>query len=65
MSRELQQRQEVGAAELQVLWRISDVARILALSSKSVHKLVSEGKLPCVEVTARERRFAEEFIRHE
>jgi predicted site-specific integrase-resolvase len=65
MSSELQQRQEVAAAELQVLWRVSDVARILALSSKSVHKFVREGKLPCVQVTARERRFAEELIRHE
>ncbi len=62
MSRELQQRQEVGAAELQVLWRVSDVARILALSSKSVHKLVRESKLPCVQVTARERRFTPEQV---
>src|SRR5208283_236287 len=62
MSRELQQRQEVGAPELQVLWRVSDVARILALSSKSVHKLVRKGKLPCVQVTTRERRFTPEQV---
>jgi excisionase family DNA binding protein len=62
MSRELHQRQEVAAAELQVLWRVSDVARILALSSKSVHKLVREGKLPCVQVTDRERRFTPEQV---
>src|SRR5208283_5483512 len=62
MSRELQQRQEVGAAELQALWRASDVARILALSSRSVHKLVREGKLPCVQVSARERRFTPEQV---
>jgi len=62
MSRELQQIQEVGAAELQVLWRVSDVARILAISSKTVHKLVREGKLPCVQVTTRERRFTPEQV---
>jgi excisionase family DNA binding protein len=62
MFRELQQRQEVAAAEPQVLWRVSNVAKILGISSKSVHKLVREGKLPCVQVTARERRFTPEQV---
>lgn len=64
MSRGLHQRQEVAAADPQVLWRVSDVARILGISSKTVHKLVREGKLPCVQVTARERRVVEEIIWH-
>ncbi len=34
-----------------------DVATLLGISAKTVHKLVREGKLPCVQVTARERRF--------
>jgi excisionase family DNA binding protein len=35
----------------------SAAASILGISSKTIHKLVREGKLPCVQVTARERRF--------
>ncbi|MGB6063257.1 MAG: helix-turn-helix domain-containing protein [Desulfomonilaceae bacterium] len=37
------------------------VACILGVSPKTVHKLVREGKLPCVQVTPRERRVAEEI----
>ncbi len=62
MSRGLHQRQEAAAVEPQVLLRAFDVAKILDISSKTVHKLVREGKLPCVQVTARERRFTPEQI---
>jgi hypothetical protein len=39
------------------------VAGILKISIKTVHKLVREGKLSCVQVTARERRFCPAFVR--
>jgi excisionase family DNA binding protein len=40
-----------------------DVAEIMGISAKTVNKLVREGKLGCVQVTAKERRFSEEQIR--
>ncbi|MGB6067120.1 MAG: helix-turn-helix domain-containing protein [Desulfomonilaceae bacterium] len=40
----------------------TDVAAIMGVSPKTVHKLVREGKLPCVQVTARERRFTPEQV---
>jgi excisionase family DNA binding protein len=40
-----------------------DVAEILGISVKTVNKLVREGKLGCVQVTAKERRFTEDQIR--
>jgi excisionase family DNA binding protein len=39
-----------------------DVAEILGISVKTIHKLVRDGKLGCVQVTARERRFTEAQI---
>lgn len=44
------------------LWQASDVAHILGISVKTVHKLVREGMLACVQVTARERRFTPEQV---
>jgi excisionase family DNA binding protein len=38
------------------------VAHMLGISAKTVHKLVREGKLPCVQVTSRERRFTPEQV---
>jgi excisionase family DNA binding protein len=38
------------------------VAFILNISVKTVHKLAREGKLGCVQVTARERRFTHEQV---
>ncbi|MBI5249918.1 MAG: helix-turn-helix domain-containing protein [Desulfomonile tiedjei] len=40
-----------------------DVADILGISVKTVHKFVRDGKLGCVQVTAKERRFTEEQVR--
>ena len=37
--------------------------RFLGISVKTVNKLVREGKLGCVQVTAKERRFTEDQIR--
>jgi excisionase family DNA binding protein len=39
-----------------------DVAEILGISAKTVNKLAREGKLGCVQVTAKERRFTEEQV---
>ena len=39
-----------------------EVASILKISLKTMHKLVREGKLSCVQVTARERRFTPEQV---
>lgn len=39
-----------------------DVATLLGISAKTVHKLVREGKLPCVQVTARDGRCAGRII---
>ena|SRR5271157_2302237 len=39
-----------------------DVATLLGISAKTVHKIVREGKFPCVQVTARERRFTSEQV---
>ncbi len=38
------------------------VAPILGISPKTVHKLVRERKLACVQVTSRDRRFTNEQI---
>ncbi len=39
-----------------------EVAARMNLSLKTIHKLAREGKLACVQVTARERRFTEEQV---
>jgi excisionase family DNA binding protein len=41
------------------LLKAMDVAEILGISVKTVHKLVRDGKLGCVQVTGKERRFSE------
>jgi len=45
----------------------TEVAQILAISAKTVHKLVRAGKLACVQVTSRDRRFTpkqiEDYVR--
>jgi excisionase family DNA binding protein len=48
---------------IQKLLSAKDVAQILGISVKTVNKQVREGKLGCVQVTAKERRFTEEQIR--
>ncbi len=48
---------------IQQLLSAKDVAEILGISVKTVNKLVREGKLGCVQVTVKERRFSEEQIR--
>jgi len=45
------------------LLSVRHVAEILGISAKTVNKLAREGKLGCVQVTAKERRFTEEQVR--
>jgi len=40
-----------------------EVAEILGISAKTVNKLVREGKLGCVQVTTKERRFTAGQVR--
>jgi excisionase family DNA binding protein len=47
---------------LPLLLTAEDVAAILGISVKTVHKLVREKKLACVQVTSRDRRFTREQI---
>ena len=51
---------EIGLTRL---LKAMDVAEILGISMKTVNKLVREGRLGCVQVTAKERRFTEEQVR--
>ncbi len=52
-----------------LLMTAEDVARILGIGRSTVHQLVKEGRLGCVQITTRNRRFTkevvEEFIRLE
>ena len=44
------------------LWKAEEVAQFLSLGVKTVHKLVREKKLACVQITAKERRFTHEQV---
>jgi excisionase family DNA binding protein len=54
---------DYGDIGLTKLLTPANVADILGISVKTVNKLVREGKLGCVQVTAKERRLSEEQIR--
>ena len=51
MSRARQAGENAIGSAMPGLWRASDVAQILGISAKTVHKLVREKKLACVQVT--------------
>ncbi len=51
-----------GLVDVRPLLKSAEVAHILGISIKSVHKLVREGKLACVQVTSRDRRFTHEQV---
>jgi excisionase family DNA binding protein len=51
-----------NAMNMAPLLRVTDAASILGISTKTVHKLVREGKLACVQVTRRDRRFTHEQV---
>ncbi len=59
-SRKENDREGIGIARL---LSPAHVAGILGLAAKTVNKLVREGKLGCVQVTSKERRFTEEQVR--
>jgi excisionase family DNA binding protein len=48
--------------EIKPLLKPEDVARILGISRKTVHHLARLGKLSCVQVTDKERRFTPEQV---
>ncbi|AFM26041.1 helix-turn-helix domain-containing protein [Desulfomonile tiedjei] len=50
------------SAAIERLLTAVTVASILGISPKTVHKLVREKKLACVQVTSRDRRFTHEQI---
>lgn len=54
---ELLQTERAQETVMAPLLDADDVATILRISPKTVHKLVREGKLSCVQVTTKERRF--------
>lgn len=47
---------------IEILLKADDVAKILGVSQKTVHKLARESKLESVRVTSRDRRFTREQI---
>jgi excisionase family DNA binding protein len=49
-------------AAMPQLMDAQDVALILKIAPKTVHKLVREGKLGCVQVTEKDRRFTREQV---
>ncbi len=51
-----------GESQIRELMTAKRVAQILGISAKTVNKLVREGKLGYVQVTAKERRFAQQQI---
>ena len=53
---------QFSASAIDRLKTAAAVASILGVSPKTVHKLVREGKLACVQVTSRERRFTDEQV---
>jgi excisionase family DNA binding protein len=63
MNNESRKENDNAKIGIQRLLSPKDVAEILGIIVKTVHKLVREGKLGCVQVTAKERRFTEEQVR--
>ncbi len=55
--------------DIQKLMTAQDVGEMLGISARTVNKLARNGKLGCVQITGRERRFTirllQEFIKAE
>ncbi len=64
MTKETGKENDQGQISIQKLLSARDVAEILGIAAKTVNKLVREGRLGCVHVTVKERRFTEEQIRN-
>lgn len=61
-TKELVPNEPAVEAELEPLMDVRDVARILKIAPKTVHKRVREGKLGCVEVSEKDRRFSRDQV---
>jgi excisionase family DNA binding protein len=59
-SRKENEQKSIGIARL---LSPKNVSEILGISVKTVHKLVRDGKLGCVQVNDRDRRFTEDQVR--
>jgi excisionase family DNA binding protein len=57
--KELFRHQDNKPEELMTPWK---VAQILGICRSTVHQLVKEGRLACVQVTKRNRRFTKEMV---
>jgi excisionase family DNA binding protein len=55
---------ETGRQDLPQLLYPRDVAQVLGISVKTIHKLVRDGKLGCVQVTTKDRRFTQDQVQH-
>lgn len=53
---------ETGRPVLPQLFYPRDVAQVLGISVKTIHKLVRDGRLGCVQVTIKDRRFTQEQV---
>jgi len=53
---------DTGRQDLPKLFFPRDVAQVLGISVKTVHKLVRDRKLGCVQITAKDRRFTREQV---
>lgn len=62
VNRSVQTDPQPGAQPLRLM-NADDVAEVLGITKKTVHKLVRDGKLGCVEITERDRRFTAEQVR--
>ncbi|MBI5249461.1 MAG: helix-turn-helix domain-containing protein [Desulfomonile tiedjei] len=62
LNEDARNRKDEKRVPISKLLSVRDVAEILGISAKTVNKLVREGKLGCVQVTSKERRFSERQI---
>ena len=59
VERPIEERQVVAVPRL---ISAAEAGEILGISAKTVHKLVRSGRLGCVEITTRKRRFTMELV---
>jgi excisionase family DNA binding protein len=60
---EMRKENEQDQISIPRLLNAKEVAEILGISVKTVNKIVRAGKLGCVQVTTKERRFTEDQVR--
>jgi len=62
LQEEKKQTNEEESIAIPKLLSAKEVGEILGISAKTVHKLTREGRLGCVQITARERRFTRDLV---